>query len=186
MSGGNPSILWRRLDGEGHDVCRLVRTSTGWRLEGVAVFAHEGRPCGLVYDVDCDAGWHTRAARVTGSRAGGSIDLHIVRTETGAWQMNGVVQAAAHDLVDVDLGFTPATNLIAIRRLGLAIGQASPAPAAYLAFPELRLDRLDQTYQRLDGHRYRYTAPAYGYDDVLTVSPEGFVTTYPALWEAAV
>jgi len=78
--------------------------------------------------------------------------------------MNGVVQAAAHDLVDVDLGFTPATNLIA----------------------ELRLDRLDQTYQRLDGHRYRYTAPAYGYDDVLTVSPEGFVTTYPALWEAAV
>jgi hypothetical protein len=86
--------------------------------------------------------------------------------------------------VDVDLGFTPATNLIAIRRLDLAIGQTTPAPAAHIAFPELRFDRLDQTYQRLDARRYRYTARAYGYDDVLSVTSDGFVMSYPSLWEA--
>jgi hypothetical protein len=180
----NPSILWRRLDVDGHDACRVLRIGEGWRLEGVAAFAHEGGPCALAYAVDCDSGWRARAARVTGWRAEGSIDLQILRSETGEWRMNGVVQPAARDLVDIDLGFTPATNLIAIRRLDLAIGHGSPAPAAYLAFPDLRLDRLDQTYQRLDARRYRYSAPAYGYDEALTVSAEGFVTAYPSLWEA--
>ncbi|RWH67880.1 hypothetical protein [Mesorhizobium sp.] len=36
-------------------------------------------------------------------------------------------------------------------------------PAAYLAVPELRLTRLDQTHRRLDENRYAYAAPAFGY-----------------------
>ena len=169
---------------EGHDGCRLLRVEAGWRVEGVAAFVHEGKPCALAYAVDCDSGWHTRTAQVTGSLAGGTVDLRIARGEAGEWRMNGIAQAAVHGLVDVDLGFTPATNLIAIRRLDLSVGNGCSAPAAYVAFPELRMDRLEQTYARLDSHRYRYTAPAYGYDDVVAVSPEGFVTTYPRLWEA--
>jgi uncharacterized protein len=38
------------------------------------------------------------------------------------------------DCVDVDLGFTPATNLIVLRGLSLKIGQRAQAPAAYLSF----------------------------------------------------
>ena len=59
--------------------------------------------------------------------------------------LNGEVQQGVAGLVDVDLGFTPASNLLAIRRFDLGIGEATPAPAAYLTFPELRLVRLDQT-----------------------------------------
>jgi hypothetical protein len=62
---------------------------------------------------------------------------------------------------------------------------ATPAPAAYLAFPELRLTRLDQTYRRLDENRYAYAAPAFGYKAILTVSPAGFVLDYPGLWQSA-
>jgi len=34
------SVLWRRLDTPGHDVCRLEKSDAGWKLEGVAVFLH--------------------------------------------------------------------------------------------------------------------------------------------------
>ncbi|TIU61174.1 MAG: hypothetical protein E5W15_32580, partial [Mesorhizobium sp.] len=63
--------------------------------------------------------------------------------------------------------------------------KTTPAPAAYLAFPQLELVRLDQTYRRLDESRYAYAAPMFGYEGVLTVSLAGFVVDYPSLWRSA-
>ncbi|MGX8011797.1 putative glycolipid-binding domain-containing protein [Mesorhizobium sp. ORM8.1] len=179
------SIFWRRLDLEGHDACLLYPTDGGWRLEGHALFLQEGQPCSLAYAVDCDAGWRTRSARVDGFLGAQILRYEIERLGDGQWMLNGAEQAAVAGLVDVDLGFTPATNLLAIRRSDLGIGTATPAPAAYLAFPELKLMRLDQTYQRLDEQRYAYAAPTFGYDAVLEVSAHGFVLDYPGLWRSA-
>jgi hypothetical protein len=180
-----PSILWRRLDLEGHDACMLCATESGWRLQGHALFLHDGQPCSLAYVVECDAGWSTRFARVDGFAGVKELHYEVERRADGQWMLNGVGQAEAAGLVDVDLGFTPATNLLAVRRFNLVVGMGTPAPAAYLAFPELRLTRLDQTYKRLDENRYAYAAPAFGYEAVLTVSSAGFVLDYPGLWQSA-
>jgi hypothetical protein len=179
------SILWRRLDLEGHDACLLGATDQGWRLEGHALFAQDGQPCSLAYAVDCDAGWSTRSARVDGFVGTQELHYEVERLADGQWMLNGVGQAEVAGLVDLDLGFTPATNLVAVRRFNLGVGVATPAPAAYLAFPELRLTRLDQTYRRLDENRYAYAAPAFGYEAILTVSSAGFVLDYPGLWQSA-
>jgi hypothetical protein len=181
-----PSILWERLDNPGHDACRLVVLDDGWRLAGVAAFEEGGTSSALAYTVECDPSWHTRAARVTGSVGDAPFDLVITHAPAAPWYVNGVAQPGLADLVDLDLGFTPATNLVALRRLGLAIGATAEAPAAYLAFPELRLERLEQTYRRIDETRYHYVARRYDYDDVLVVSPDGFVIDYPRLWRARI
>lgn len=175
------SILWRRLDVEGHDCCRLTRIDSGWRLEGTATFLENDTPCGLTYFVEGAAGWRTRLAQVRGTVGGGTVDIEVEHTERG-WILNGIEQAVDSGLVDLDLGFTPATNLVALRRLDIAVGKRAAAPAAYLTFPELRLVCVEQSYERLDETRYRYQSPAYAYDEVLTVSTEGFVTDYPQLW----
>ena len=178
------SILWRRIDLEGHDACLLCATESGWRLKGHALFLHDGQPCSLAYHVDCDAGWRTRSASVEGFLGTRTLRYEVERLADGRWTLNGAEQAEAAGLVDVDLGFTPATNLLAIRRFDLAVGAATPAPAAYLAFPELRLMLLEQTYRRIDECRYAYDAPMFGYDAVLEVSPTGFVVDYPGLWRS--
>ena len=42
------TILWRRLDTPGHDVCRLEHDGESWQLDGAAVFRHDdGRPAEL-------------------------------------------------------------------------------------------------------------------------------------------
>ena len=178
------SILWRRLDVEGHDCCRLRRAAGGWNVEGVATFVHEAQPACLRYAFSCDARWRAREAEVSGWVGEAAIDLRIGRSSDGAWLLNGVEQDISPDLVDLDLGFTPATNILPIRRFALSVGEKTPSPAAYLAFPELRLDLLEQSYRRLDAGRYAYAAPRFGYEAVLEVCETGFVTSYPGLWQA--
>ncbi|MGX5845941.1 putative glycolipid-binding domain-containing protein [Mesorhizobium sp. PL10] len=183
MTSTPASILWRRLDVEGHDSCQLSQITDGYSLRGQAIFVQNDKPCCLAYEVVCDAGWETRAARVDGFL--GLRELrYVIERDAGQWTLNGDIQPEVAGLVDVDLGFTPASNLLAIRRFDLGVGQARPAPAAYLTFPEFRLTRLEQSYQRLDEGRYAYAAPMFGYEDILVVSPAGFVVTYPGLWTA--
>lgn len=177
------TILWKRLDTEGHDACRLLHRDDGWQVRGEAIFLHEGKPCSVRYDVRCDAAWRTRLATVTGWIGARELKLEIARSEDAKWFLNAVEQPQASGCVDVDLGFTPATNLLALRRFNLGIGEETPAPAAYLAFPELRLELLEQTYRRTSETEYAYRAPVFGYAEALEVPEIGFITSYPGLWE---
>lgn len=175
------SILWKRLDAPGHDACRLLRSSSGWQLNGTAAFIENGATASLSYEVICDAAFATRIARVTGCL--GSNEFRVeVRRDGSRWFIDGMEEVEVAGCLDIDLSFTPATNLLAIRRLELGVGHARSVAAAWLAFPKARLTRLEQSYARIDRARYAYSG--LGYADTLDVSPSGFVTRYPGLWEA--
>lgn len=176
------SILWRRLDAPGHDACRLHRDADGWRLEGGAVFAAGSGPAHLAYTVWCDPLWHTRRAEVRGWLGDRAIDLIIVH-DPGAWTLSGQELPALARCEDVDLGFTPATNLLPLRRLALRPGLIADVPAAWLD-PECReLTLLPQRYERRSAAVVRYEATSVPFEALLEVRPDGFVRRYPGLWE---
>ena len=175
-------ILWRRTDMPGHDACGLWGVDSGWSLAGTAIFALEGQPCHLAYEVQCDPRWRTRSAKVMGYIGRHALELTIVVMPGERWQLNGTDQPGAAGCLDVDLNFTPATNLIAIRRLALGVGHEADAPAAWLRFPACTLERLEQRYRRVALDTYDYQAPRVGYAAPLRISDLGFVTQYPGLW----
>lgn len=177
------TFLWRRLDAPGHDCCRLQPQRAGYLLSGVAVFREGRRTCRLDYEVFADTAFRTRRASVRGFVGQAEIDLRIRTTATGGWEVNGAAVPAVAGCVDVDLGFTPATNLLAIRRLALRVGQEAQAPAAYLAVPQLRFTLLPQRYQRLSRTEYDYESPTFGYRERLRVNAFGAVVDYPGLFE---
>jgi uncharacterized protein len=84
--------------------------------------------------------------------------------------------------VDVDLGFTPATNTLPIRRLGLEVGEAAELAVAWLRWPTLRVERAEQRYERLARDRYRYSSGDFEAD--LTVDEHGLVVEYEGVWRA--
>lgn len=176
------TAFWKRIDTEGHDCCRLIRTADGWRLDGCAVFDHDGRACALAYWVECDGDWHTRSAAVDGAVGFDALALRIEKGEGGEWLLNGVEQPAARGQIDLDLGFTPATNLIAIRRLSTLLDAETPAPAAYYLEFTHKLGLIEQTYRRTGETTLAYASRPSGYAAELEVSPSGFVTHYPGLW----
>lgn len=177
------SVLWHRLDVPGHDTCRLEQIVEGWRVNGTAIARLDRKPAHLTYQLECDARWCTRGGTVTGWIGDLTVDLTVERSGQGAWLLNGVPVPSLDDCVDLDLGFTPATNLLPIRRLGLSVGQGRDAPAAWLDVSAGTLSRLPQSYERRSETTYWYEAPAVDYEALLEVSGDGFVTRYPGLWE---
>ncbi len=183
MNNSIISACWRRLDTPGHDACRLRRTEEGWLLEGTAVFRHEGGAAVLRYSVACDRDWMSRSGEVRGWIGTQDFHFRMNRTEAGLWTLDGAVCNGLENCSDLDFGFTPATNILQLRRLGLAVGESAEAPTAWLDVPEGVLKLLPQRYERRSELTYWYEAPSAGYEGLLELDPEGFARTYPGLWK---
>ena len=177
------AILWRRLDLPGHEAARLSPLDSGWRLTGTAGFASEGRPCRLDYLVLCDAGWRTLSARVTGWLGADLVDVEVT-AGAGRWRLNGAECPAMAGCSDLDLEFSPSTNLLPIRRLGLVVGGEAPVRSAWLRFPTFVLEPLDQVYHRNAEATYRYESGGGANARDLRVNDVGFVVDYPGSWQA--
>ena len=181
----NQTIIWRRLDEPGHEFAQLFFEDDVWRLTGTAIFAF-GRPqrlpMRLDYLVMCDADWQTRSARVSGWVGAEAICVEISVDEARRWRLNGIEVTDVEGCVDIDLSFSPSTNLLPIRRLRLNVGDEVATTAAWLRFPDFRLEPLAQSYRRISGAGYRYESGAGEFVAQLSVNEAGFVTGYPSLW----
>jgi hypothetical protein len=178
------TILWRRLDLAGHELARLEAREDGFDLSGTALFLQEGRPCRLEYLVTCDATWRTVSARIRGSTGDREVEIDVAVDEERRWRLNGEDCPDVAGCLDIDLGFSPATNLLPIRRLSLAVGEAAEVRAAWLPFPQLTFEPLPQVYRREGERTYRYESDGGRFVRTLEVDAAGFVTSYPGLWQA--
>ena len=178
------AVLWRRLDRTGHEYTRLSRHGTQWQLTGVAVFQHEQRPCRLDYSVICDGQWRTQAGRVTGWVGDKAVDVAVSVDASRTWRINGAECPEVAGSLDLDLHFSPSTNLLPIRRLNLSIGKQAQVNAAWLRFPGFTLEPLKQVYRRVDDVIYRYESAEGTFVADLKVNAVGFVTLYPQIWAA--
>jgi uncharacterized protein len=176
------TILWRRLDLPGHEIGRLKSLDDGRELSGTAVFSHEQRPCKLDYLVITDSGWRTKSSQIGGMIGDREIDIRVSVNNDRKWFLNDVECAAVAGCVDIDLGFSPITNLLPIRRLSLDVGQEAEVKAAWLPFPSLEFELLRQTYRREGETTYRYESGGGVFMRMLEVNEVGFVTNYPGLW----
>ena len=86
--------------------------------------------------------------------------------------------------MDIDLGFTPATNTVAVRRSCLAPGASVENTAAWFDESDWTLKPLRQTYHRVTEDRYEYESPANGFKATLLLDGAGLVRDYPSLWTA--
>ncbi|MFL5563303.1 MAG: putative glycolipid-binding domain-containing protein [Gemmatimonadaceae bacterium] len=177
-------IHWRRRDRPGTDVAEIISTMDGWLLTGVATFAESGRSWRVEYAIDCDEAWRTRRCTVRGSADEIRAALDVSRDERGRWTVDGRAHALLDGCEDADLGFTPATNALPIRRLRLAIGAKAHVRAAWVRFPELRVEVLEQDYTRLGPDQYLYESAGGSFRRELTVNEHGLVLDYPGLWVA--
>jgi uncharacterized protein len=180
------SILWQSFVLPGHEACRLFFQGSNWYVQGTAVFSHQQQPCRLAYTVTCDNVWRTLSAQVEGWLSKTSIDVQIKTDSTQRWWLNGVEQPDIAGCLDIDLNFSPSTNLLPVRRLNLAIGEAARVNAAWLRFPSFKLELLSQQYRRIDETTYRYESAGGQFVTDLKVNKSGFVIEYPNIWRSEV
>lgn len=177
--------FWECLYTAGHDAaCLTRRDSDGWLLHGTAVFRHEAGPARVNYAVEIDSAWQSRRGTVQGFLVDRRLD-HVIERRPEGWRLDGRLIAGLGGLLDLDYGFTPATNLQQLRRVALRPGQAIDMTVVWFDLGAESLIELPQHYECLDAGRYHYVSPAGPYEAVLELAPSGFTKHYPELWRMA-
>jgi hypothetical protein len=183
LNAMNEFAIWRRLDRPGHDAVSLKSTDEGWLLSGSAVFSHHAGPACINYSVAVDHLWQSRRGTVQGFMAGKTFS-HVITRAPDGWYLNDTLIKGLEHLQDIDYGFTPATNVLQLRRVAIPLGKAMELPVVWFDADMTTLIELPQRYERLTETTYRYSAPTVDYHGQLELmSRNGFVKSYPHLWE---
>ncbi|HEX6500443.1 MAG TPA: putative glycolipid-binding domain-containing protein [Micromonosporaceae bacterium] len=207
MSVFPKTLLWRRLDTTGAEQV-LFDDGAGLRATGT-VLAADPVPYTCEYELATDDRWATARFEATVEGAG---FLRKVRVEhaAGRWRvtageqgdLDAALRAAGHpraplpgsedpdelgSAFDVDLGYSPLTNTLPIRRLGLLDaepGTTRSILAVWVVVPSLAVIGATQAYTVLGPGSIRYSSGSFTAD--LTVDADGYVLHYPGLAEAGV
>lgn len=170
-------VAWRRSDEVQTDEhCTLTQRDTGLSLVGTVLGAEDGAPVRIEYRVLTDADGMTTAAHVRDLRGFEQRTLTLERDAKGNWTVDGAKVRGLKGATDVDLGCSPSTNTLPIRRLHLGVGASKTIKAAWVRFPELTVVKADQKYTRLDEFTYRYASG--DFEAELTVDDENLVAAY--------
>lgn len=170
-------VSWRRSDEmETDEHCTMTLRDGGLSLVGTVLGAEGGTPVRIEYRVLADGAGLTTAAHVRDLRGFDQRTMTLERDVKGNWSVDGTVVKGLKGCTDVDLGCSPSTNALPIRRLRLGVGASHKIQAAWVRFPELTVVKAAQTYTRLDEFTYKYASATF--EAELTVDDDGLVASY--------
>ncbi|HEX6969030.1 MAG TPA: putative glycolipid-binding domain-containing protein [Micromonosporaceae bacterium] len=203
MSTLPKSLLWVRIDTAGVEHT-LLDDRRGLYARGTAQAATPV-PYTCRYELRTDDTWGSVQLDVTVEGAGW---LRMVRLERAAgWRVTtseqGDLDAALAevglpaaglpgiddptrlgDAMDVDLGSSPLTNTLPVRRLGLQDaepGTTRQLDVVWVLVPSLTVVPASQSYTTLEGGNVRYASEGFSAD--LQLDADGYVIKYPGLAE---
>lgn len=178
------SILWHCAPLASSEYATLRQDGNLFRLRGVVVLPLEDVPCRIDYHLAINSRWVPLSASATLTTPKRVQEVRVVSDGAGCWTLGGEPAPMLDGCTDIDLGWTPATNTIPLRRLDLQVGERATISASWIRFPEFDVVKNDQTYERLRVDRWRYRSGAYDFQLVTDVA-SGLVLEYGEdLWRA--
>lgn len=179
MSGATRTVMWQGRDPFSTEVLHLHVVDGGHRMEGVVLIDLPRGATEIRYTVTTDEVWRSRALHVEmlGAHTGSMV---LAGDGEGAWSRDAVRLTAVDGCVDLDLGVTPATNTLPMRRLDPAIGDQIITRVAWVRFPEMTIEPDEQIYERVNERRWSFRSEDFVAE--LDVDEDGLVVRYSDLW----
>jgi hypothetical protein len=161
-----------------------ARNPDGFVLEG-GTAAIEGRtPWSVQYRVAVDEQWRTTRVEASSISPSGFRTL-AVEVRDGRWWVNGVERPDLVGCTDIDFEASVVTNTLAVHRIDLSSSSPVQAPAAFVRFDDLRVERVEQSYlctERSDGRIvFDYTSTTFDFSCQLIFDASGLVMEYPGI-----
>jgi hypothetical protein len=195
-------LFWVRRDTSGAEHA-LVDARNGLYARGTAL-AVDPVPYTCRYELQTDPSWGAVRFEASAEGAGWARTVRL-ELAAGRWRattseqgnLDAALTAAGHpgaglpgtedpDLLygafDIDLGGSPLTNTLPIRRLNLVKGRPGVAhriSVAWVLLPSLEVVQADQIYTPLEPGLIRYASETFSAD--LVIDDDGFVRDYPGL-----
>ena len=140
-------VVWRGIESDSIERCVLEDTADGPRV----VSEVQGDFGECTYELHADALWRFRSLSVflEGRTLGVTYD-------GTAWILNGRPRRDLDEAHEVEHAFSPVSNTLPIRRLGMAVGDSVDIVTAYITVPDLEVTADPQRYTRLSSNEYLY------------------------------
>lgn len=176
------TVAWLSLAEPRLEHVTIWRGLRGFAAHGRLASVDAGRPVFARYRLDLDEDWRTRRLQAVWRSAGESARrVRLRRDADSAWHDVAGPRPDLAGCLAVDLAWTPLTNTLPIRSLGLAAGEQREITVAYVA-PDLSVLPDGQRYTRLGPQRWRFDSLDSDFTAEMTVDGEGLVVDYPPLF----
>jgi len=142
-----------------HSVIRV--TDEGIHFEGVVLGGSMNEPFAVRYAVMADSDGRCRG--VTARAIGSPVLLELFADGNGGWtDADGHVIRELDGAIDIDLGITPVTHALTMRRLGLGIWEAAQVQVACFDVLAGEIELAQRRYERVGTDRFRVEESATG------------------------
>ncbi len=193
-------LIWRGLDEWRTEAVEIHLTEDGLVARGTQI-GIDPLPYRLSYRLEAPERFVTRSLVLESSGDGWRRELELTH-ENGSWRFDGAESGEAdvdlpapggdttglENSLDCDLGFSPLTNLMPLRRHGLHRGPGEAEfVMAWVSVPDLALHVSAQRYEHVrmdsDGAVVRFTDEGMfkGFTSELELDEDGLVRVYPGL-----
>jgi hypothetical protein len=154
----------------------------GYRFAGNTLIRHEGIRVEIDYVVEARPDWSTRSAKVDIPAVATHFEVEV--SPDGRWVIDGAHRPDLEGCVDIDLGWTPATNSLPIRRLPFKSEIPVTTRVGWLKWSELVFMPAEQSYTKHVDGRWTYASGNFSAD--LVVDELGVAIDYgdPPIWRA--
>lgn len=183
-------VMWISPDGQKFEHLSMTTDENGHLADGVMIHLNPEKTYRLRYRIHCDSLWQVRSAEI--NRLDKTEQSVVLLADGAGRWMNGrgVALRHLHGCCDLDIYFSPFTNTLAIRRLGLAPGESADIEVVYIDAYEMSVKVVQQRYTFMrvtaEGALYRYeNLPAGGFTAELPVDADGLLLEYPGFFKRA-
>ena len=175
--------IWQGVDEWRAEAARVDLGPRGLGASGTQIGA-DPAPYRLDYELEVGSGWITTRLSVQVTSAVGERVLLLEHDARGGWRRDGVTAPELDGCLDCDLGLSPLTNLMPVRRHALheREGEAEIL-AAWVSVPDLSLHASRQRYEHVRPGVVRFTdlGAHEGFSAELELDADGLVLLYPEL-----
>jgi hypothetical protein len=195
---GERAIVWEGLDAWRAEVSVVRLEADRVRATGTQLGV-DPVPYRLQYELETGANWETQRLRLRSTGAGWSRSIDLRHDGAGGWTCDadetgeapfsepGGDVAAVRGAIDCDLGGSPLTNLMPVRRHALHVHEGEhDLLMAWVDVPSLRLLPSWQRYEHRsrdeEGSVVRFSTRDHGgFSADLALDRDGLVRRYPGL-----
>lgn len=176
----NRAVRWQPNEGVGLEHVEIRETSWGIVAQSTMIGTFDGTQFGCRYEVTLDPDWTFR--HIVLEKTDGRV-LILRADGQGKWEKAQGDELPAFDgCIDIDIGASPFTNTLPIRRNRFEIGVPQRFRMTWIPLDTLEPFVDEQVYTKLADGRFHYQAADGSFEAEITVDADGLVVDYPGLF----
>lgn len=176
-------MIWEGLNAESLENCNLITNYNGIKAESTISLCLNDTLCHIEYYISLNQNWECQYCKIIICRDDGRCTIELKRLPGDQWSLNGKPEKKYDRCEGIDISITPFTNSFIINREKLPEGSSIALQVIYIDAIKMECEPINVRYTKLSPKEFEYENLTTGFNAVLDIDENGFVTFYPSYFK---